>query len=253
MFADLAPEIVALLIAAAFLGGFVDSIAGGGGLITVPALLLSGLDPVAALSTNKLQGTFGSATATASYASRGLVDVRSQIWPALAAFLAAIAGASLVTSLPTETLRIGLPVLLIGVALFFALRPNLGDADRAARLSPLALGLVAVPLVGFYDGLLGPGAGSFYMIALVLLAGQGVLKATAHTKFLNFSSNLGSLIFFAVAAPPLWAVGMPMGLAQVAGARIGAALAIRNGARLIRPLLIVTTTALAAKLIWDAV
>ena len=248
---DLAPHLTLILIAAAFLAGFVDSIAGGGGLITVPALLLAGLDPVTALSTNKVQGTFGAATACWHYAAQGLVDLRRQVWSASAAFLASILGASLVTSLPTGTLKIGLPVLLIAVALFFALKPGLGDDDRVRRLSPLALTLSAAPLVGFYDGLLGPGAGSFYMIAFVLLAGQGMLRATAHTKLLNFASNLGSLLFFALAASPLWATGIAMGLAQVAGARLGAGLAIRNGARIIRPLVVATSTALALRLIWQ--
>ncbi|MFM2357153.1 MAG: hypothetical protein RLZZ528_2889 [Pseudomonadota bacterium] len=248
---DLSLELTLFLIGAAFLAGFVDSIAGGGGLITVPALLLTGMDPVTALSTNKLQGSFGSGTACWHYASRGLVDLRTQVWPALAALATSVAGASLVTSLPTDTLKIGLPVLLIAVALFFALKPGLGDQDRHTRLSPLALTLTAVPAIGFYDGLLGPGAGSFYMIALILLAGQGVLKATAHTKLLNFASNVGSLGFFALAAPPLWATGIAMGLAQVAGARLGAGLAIRNGAGIIRPLLVVTSTALALRLIWQ--
>lgn len=249
---ELSLELTLILIAAGFLAGFIDSIAGGGGLVTVPALLLAGLDPVTALSTNKLQGTFGAATACWHYASRGLVDVGRQKAAALAAFVASIAGASLVTLLPTDTLKLGLPVLLLGVAIFFALKPGLGDDDRARRLAPAVFTLTAVPLVGFYDGLLGPGAGSFYMIAFVLLAGQGVLKATAHTKFLNFASNLGSLGFFVVMGAPLWVTGLLMATAQIAGARLGAGLAIRNGARVIRPLLVVTSTALALRLIWQA-
>ena len=248
---ELAPLVVVVLVVAAFAAGIIDSIAGGGGLITVPALVLAGVDPVTALSTNKLQGTFGSSTACLSYARRGLVDLRTQIRPASMAFVASIAGASLVTSLPSDTLRYGLPVLLIGVAGFFAFQPGLTDADRKARLSPTALALTAVPLVGFYDGLLGPGAGSFYMVALILLAGQGVLKATAHTKLLNAASNVGALLYFAVVAPPLWLVGVAMGLAQVAGAHVGSALAVRNGASLIKPLLVVTSTALAVRLVWQ--
>lgn len=248
---ELSAEIAAVLVGAAFAAGFIDSIAGGGGLITVPALLLSGMDPVTALSTNKLQGTFGSGTACWHYARRGLVDLRGQAWPAAVAFAASVAGANLVASLPVELLKVGLPVLLIGVAAFFALRPGLGDADRAARLGPAAFALTVVPAVGFYDGLIGPGAGSFYMIALVMLAGQGILKATAHTKVLNFSSNLGSLIFFALAAPPVWGLGVAMGLAQVAGARIGAGLAVRRGAQVIRPMIVAVSAALALRLIWQ--
>jgi hypothetical protein len=250
--AELSPHLIAILILAAFVAGLVDAIAGGGGLITVPVLLLAGLDPVSALATNKVQGTFGAATAALTYARRGLVDLRTQAGPAVIAALASVAGASLVSSLPTDTLRLGLPVVLIAVALFFALKPGLGDADRHRRIGPLAFALTVVPIVGFYDGLLGPGAGSFYMIAFILLAGQGVLKATAHTKFLNFASNLGSLVWFAVFAAPLWGIGLAMGVAQVAGARVGARLAMQNGARIIRPLLVVSSTVLALRLIWQA-
>lgn len=251
MHLDLSLGLTLILAGAAFVAGFVDAIAGGGGLIVVPALLLAGLDPVTVLSTNKVQAVFGSGTAFWTYARRGFIDLRTQAWPALAALVASVLGASLVTALPTDTLKLGLPVLLIAVALFFALRPGLGDADRHRRLSPALFGLTAAPLVGFYDGLLGPGAGSFYMIAFILLAGQGILKATAHTKFLNFASNLGSLGYFATAGAPLWVTGLTMGLAQMAGARLGSALAIRRGARVIRPLLVATSAALALRLIWQ--
>ncbi len=243
---------VALLVGAAFVAGIVDAIAGGGGLITVPVLLLAGLDPVLAIATNKVQGTFGTATAALSYARRGLVDLRRQRWAATVAFVSSVVGASLVTSLPTDTLKLGLPVLLIAVALFFAFKPGPGDGDSAARVGSVGFALAVVPVIGFYDGLLGPGAGSFYMIALILLAGQGVLTATAHTKFLNFASNFGSLLWFAAFASPLWPIGLAMGLAQIAGARVGSGLAIRNGARIIRPLIVITSTALALRLIWQA-
>ncbi|MGL4311654.1 MAG: TSUP family transporter [Paracoccaceae bacterium] len=248
---ELTLTIAVLLVLAGFLAGFIDSIAGGGGLIAVPALLLSGMDPVQALATNKVQGTFGSGTACWNYAARGLVDLRTQAWPAIAAGVASVAGASLVSSLPTDTLKLGLPVLLIAVALFFALKPGLSDADGRRRLGPTAFALTAAPLIGFYDGLLGPGAGSFYMIAFILLAGQGVLKATAHTKLLNFASNIGSLGYFALFANPLWTVGILMGLAQMAGARLGSGLAMKNGARIIRPLLVLTSTGMALRLIWQ--
>ena len=115
------------------------------------------------------------------------------------------AGAALVTALPTDLLRVALPVLLIGIALFFALKPGLGDLDRAARLTPAVFGLTVVPAVGFYDGLIGPGAGAFYMMGFVTLAGYGILKATAHTKLLNFASNIGGLAAFGLPA----AVGVP--------------------------------------------
>lgn len=243
-------HLAALLILAAFVAGFVDSIAGGGGLITVPALLLAGADPIQALGTNKVQGSFGAATAAFTYARAGHVNLRTQLPAAAIAFAAGVAGAMLASVLPTETLRNLLPIVLIAIALFFALKPGLTDADRTARLSPLAFTALIVPLIGTYDGLVGPGAGAFYMIGFVMLAGYGVLKATAHTKLLNFASNFGGLLAFAATGSPWWVIGIAMGLAQIAGASLGARLAMRIGARLIKPLLVATSTLLALRLLW---
>lgn len=250
---DLSLDLFLILAAAGFAAGFVDSIAGGGGLITLPALMLAGVPPAQALATNKVQGVFGAATAAISYAARGLVDLRSQWKSALVAGAAGAIGAVLVSALPTDGLRLVLPVILIAIAAFFALKPGLDDRDRAQRVTPAAFALTAVPMVGFYDGLIGPGAGSFYMIAFVTLAGYGVLKATAHTKLLNFASNLGGLAAFALVGQPLWLLGIVMGAAQIAGAALGARLASRIGARLIKPLLVVTSTALALRLIWQMI
>jgi uncharacterized protein len=244
-------EVLALLVLAAFCAGFVDSIAGGGGLITIPALLLAGAPPVTALATNKLQGLFGALSAAVHYARAGQVDLRAVIWPAVAAFVASGVGAVFASWVPVEVIRAGLPVVLIGIAVYFALKKGLSDEDRAARVSGAVLWAGIVPLVGFYDGLIGPGTGSFYMIALVALGGFGVLRATGQTKVLNFASNVGGLAAFAVVAAPWWAVGLCMGAAQVAGAQVGARLAVRVGARVIRPVLVVTSTALALRLIWD--
>ncbi|MCV2863190.1 TSUP family transporter [Albidovulum sediminicola] len=250
---ELSVELAALLVAAAFLAGFVDAIAGGGGLITVPALMLAGLSPLEALSTNKVQGVFGAATAALSYARAGHVNLRRQIRAAAVAFGCGMAGAFLAGLVPTEGLRMALPVVLIGIAVFFAVKPGLGDLDRAERIAPAMFTLGVVPWIAAYDGLIGPGAGSFYMIGFVTLAGYGVLRATAHTKLLNFASNLGGLVAFAAQGAPLWGLGLAMGLAQIAGARLGAHVAMRRGARIIKPLLVVTSGALAARLLWQMV
>ena len=182
-------EVLLLLIAAGFVAGFIDAVAGGGGLITVPVLLIAGANPVTALATNKIQGLFGSATAAISYARGGHVDLRTQWKSAVIAFFASIGGALLVSLLPVELIRYALPILLVGIAIFFATKKGLDDVDRARRLSPAIFAATVVPLCAAYDGLLGPGAGSFYMLAFVGLAGYGILKATAHTKLLNFASN----------------------------------------------------------------
>lgn len=248
---ELTAEALALLAAAGVAAGFIDAIAGGGGLITVPVLMLSGMTPEQALATNKVQGSFGAATAAASYARSGLVDLRRQAGAGLIAFAAGVAGALLVGALPTQALRVILPVVLLAIAAFFALRPGLDDVDRAERLRPALFTLTAVPLLGFYDGLIGPGAGAFYMLGFVMLAGYGILKATAHTKLLNFASNMGGLTAFALTGHPVWVVGLVMGAAQIAGAALGSRVAMRVGARLIKPLLVTTSTALALRLLWQ--
>ena len=240
-------NLLMMLLGAAFLAGFIDAIAGGGGLITLPALLLAGAGPIEALSTNKVQGSFGAATAALSYARAGQVDLQAQRVPALIALIAGLFGAVLATRLPTETLHLVIPVVLIGVALFFALKRGLSDEDQVARIKPEVFMALFVPLIGTYDGMIGPGAGAFYMIGFVTLAGYGILKATAHTKLLNFASNIGGLVVFAIFGSTWWLTGLAMGVAQVAGAALGAKMAVRIGANMIRPLLVITSVALAVR------
>ncbi|MBA3909614.1 MAG: hypothetical protein C0524_06945 [Rhodobacter sp.] len=250
---EVATEVALLLILAAFVAGLVDSIAGGGGLVTVPALLLAGASPVEALATNKLQGSFGAGAALVAYARAGHVRPRDQLGMAAISAMAGAGGALVAHLVPVEVLRIVMPVVLIGVALFFALKPGLSDDANAARISPPVFAATLVPLVAGYDGFFGPGTGSFFMMGFVLLAGYGVLKATAHTKMLNFASNVGSLLVFIPTGATWWAVGLAMAAAQVAGASLGARLAMRIGAGLIKPLLVVTSTAMALRLLWQAV
>ncbi|EKF19655.1 TSUP family transporter [Nitratireductor pacificus] len=245
-------EILALLALIAFLAGIMDAIAGGGGLVTIPALLLAGFPPVEALGTNKLQGLFGTGAAAYSYAKGGHVDIRRQFMPGFLAFAASIAGALIATLLPAELLRGMMPVLLISVALYFAFKPNLNDLDRTERMSPLLFGLTIAPLLGLYDGAFGPGTGSFLMLAFVSLAGHGLLKATAHTKFLNFASNVGGFAAFAAVGAISWKTGLVMGVAQIVGARLGASLAMRKGSGLIKPLLVLVCLALAVRLLMES-
>jgi uncharacterized protein len=250
----LSPDILLVLALVGLVAGAVDAIAGGGGLITVPALLLAGLDPASALATNKLQGSFGTAMSTARFARAGVLDLRStEAWTlAAAAFLGSLVGAALVAVAPVESLRVLLPFLILAVALYFALGPAMSDVDVAARLSPSAFAIGVAAPVGAYDGLFGPGAGSFYMAALVGLAGYGAAKAVGRTKLLNLSSNLAALIFFAASGHVAWLAGLVMAAGAVAGAQIGSGLAIRHGAKLVRPLLIVVSLALALRLLLDA-
>ena len=249
---EIAAHLVLFLVLAAFVAGLVDAIAGGGGLITVPALLLVGASPVEALATNKLQGTFGAATATLSYARAGHVRPRAQAGMAAVSALASAAGAVVARQIPADVLRMVMPVILIAIAVFFALKPGLTDTAGPARMRPAVFAMTAVPLIAAYDGFLGPGTGSFFMLGFVMLAGHGLLQATAHTKLLNFASNLGALAVFVWAGGVWWAVGLAMAAAQIAGAAIGARLAVRAGAQVIRPLLVVTSVGLALRLLWQA-
>ena len=248
---DLALQLLLLLFLAGLLAGFIDSIAGGGGMITLPAMLLAGIPPLQALGTNKLQSLFGSASASWSYARHGHVDLRAQLPMALAAALGAVAGALLATVVPGSWLRAVLPFLLVGIALYFALKPDIGAVERHHRIGPRAFGLTFVPAIGFYDGVFGPGTGSFFMLAFVTLAGFGVLKATAHTKLLNFGSNVGAFAVFLAYGVVLWKVGLVMGVGQFLGAQAGSRVAMRVGAKIIKPLLVVTSIALAIRLMAD--
>lgn len=240
---------ILLLALAGFLAGFIDSIAGGGGLITIPALILSGMNPITALGTNKLQGLFGSATATIAYARGGHVNLPKQLPSAFISFLGASIGAYTATLIAPKWFITLLPFILIAIALFFAFKRDLCDVDKQARLTPIVFASIMVPAIGFYDGIFGPGTGSFFMLAFVALAGYGVLKATAHTKLLNFSSNLGAFVVFIGFGAINWKIGIVMGIMQIAGAKLGASLAMKSGSKIIKPLLVVTCAALAIKLL----
>ncbi len=244
-------ELLAALFLAGLVAAAVDAIAGGGGLITVPALLLAGLGPLETLATNKLQGTFGSVTSSLVFWRRGLVEPRTALPLGLASALGAVAGALSAGVIPRAVLEGAIPVMLIAIATYFGLRRGLSDADSSARMGVVTFGATLVPAVGFYDGIFGPGTGTFFMLAFVTLLGFGVLRATVHTKIANAGSNLGSLAMFATMGAIDYRIGLVMAAGAFAGAQIGSRLAMRFGAALIRPLLVVICVALALKLLSD--
>jgi uncharacterized membrane protein YfcA len=248
---ELGLQILLLLFAAGLLAGFIDAIAGGGGMITIPAMLLAGIPPLQVLGTNKLQSLFGSGSASLAYARYGHVDLRGQLPMALTAALGAALGALLATVVPGEVLKAALPFLLIGIAVYFGFKPDLGEVDRHRRMSAAVFALTFVPVIGFYDGVFGPGTGSFLMLGFISLAGYGLLKATAHTKFLNFGSNVGAFAVFLWFGAILWKVGLVMGAGQFLGAQLGSRFAMKQGARIIKPLLVTVSVALAIRLLAD--
>lgn len=240
---------LSLLFGAAFIAGMVDAIAGGGGLITVPALLAAGLPPQVALGTNKLQASFGSGSAMLHFIRVDRINVRDCfigiVWTALGAGL----GAWAVHLLDTELLRHLIPWLLAAIVLYTLLQPKLGQEDIHARWSSGPFYLVFGLLIGFYDGFLGPGTGSFWAMAFMLLLGYSLVRATAYTKVMNFTSNATALLFFLLAGQVQIVPGLVMGAGQFIGARIGARLVIRKGASFVRPVFICMVLALLIKLI----
>lgn len=244
------PLILLALAAVGLLAGFVDAIAGGGGMIALPALLSAGLPPVAALATNKFQSVFGTGIAALTYWRRGFVSLKALI-PAMAlTFAGSLVGATVVRQIDVSLLDVAVPVALIGIALYFLFAPNLSDADKAARL-PFGLFVpVMGMLVGFYDGIFGPGTGSFLTIGFVMLFGFGLTRASGNTKILNLVSNLAALAIFIPAGDVVWPAAFAMAAGQVAGGYIGARTGIRYGARIIRPLVVVVSIALALRLLF---
>ncbi len=247
-------ELLLLLTLAAFIAGYVDAIAGGGGLITVPALMLAGLSPVEAVATNKLQGTAGVAASSHTFWKAGLLDAAALRAAGPAAAVGSALGCLLVGNIDAELLKRVIPALLIAIAVYFVLQrpaPQPGEIEERPPLSPERTALVAFP-VAAYDGFLGPGAGSFYMAGLTGFARAPLLTALANTKVLNLTSNVAALLIFAAGGSiVLWA-GIPMALAQFAGSRLGAGSAIRHGATLIRPLIVTVSLLLALRLLWTS-
>lgn len=247
---DIGIDTLALLMGAAFLAGMIDAVAGGGGLITIPALLAAGIAPVPALATNKLQSTFGTLGAVITYARKGLIDFRRFALPAVGSFVGSAFGAFLLTRIDPSFLSGFLPLLLIGMAAYFLLAPRMSDLDRHGhRNVALLVGVAA--MIGCYDGFFGPGTGSFFTTALVAVFGIGLIRAVAQTKFLNLASNLAGLIVLLLSGQVMWLIGLCMAVASIAGGQVGAHGALKFGAGVARPLLIVVSLGLTAKLLAD--
>ncbi|HFZ8994309.1 TPA: sulfite exporter TauE/SafE family protein [Citrobacter freundii] len=246
------PQLLVVLFCVALLAGFIDSIAGGGGLLTVPALLAAGLSPANALATNKLQACGGSVSSSIYFIRRKVVRLTDQKLNIAMTFLGSMSGALLVQHVQADVLRQILPVLVICIGLYFLLTPKLGEEDRQRRLYGLPFALIAGGCVGFYDGFFGPGAGSFYALAFVTLCGYNLAKSTAHAKLLNATSNLGGLLLFILGGKVIWATGFVMMIGQFLGARMGSRLVLSKGHKLIRPMIVIVSAVMSAKLLYDS-
>jgi len=253
MFLD--PTWLVLLLAATF-AGFVDAVAGGGGLIQVPALF-AGLPreaPATLLGTNKIASIFGTLNAARRYAREVRMPWAVVLPAALSAFLFSYAGAAVVAWLPREVMRPLVLVLLIAVALYTLMKPDFGTVAQVARMPQHRLRWAAIAvgaMLGFYDGIFGPGTGSFMIFAFVRLFGMDFLHASASAKIVNAATNAGAILLFAPQGHVLWILGLGMALCNIAGAQLGARLAIRHGSGFVRSVFLVMTSLLILKMGWD--
>ena len=224
----------AIFLATGFFAGFIDAIAGGGGIITIPVLLASGLPPHIALATNKLQGTFGSGMASINFIRKGFISWNEVLLGVFYTFVGAAIGTYAVLLIDASLLAKAIPVMLLGIFLYTLFSPKFGESDRASKMGNHLFFLVFGAGLGFYDGFFGPGTGTFWTIALVALLGLNLKKATAQTKVMNFTSNIVSLAVFLWSGNVIFTIGLLMGFGQLVGAYIGSNMVIKKEVKFIR-------------------
>ena len=251
MFAELSLATGLFLLSASFLAGFVDSIAGGGGIVQLPALLIGLPNSPAAevLGTNKLSAVFGTTTAAALYRKQIKPDPKVLIGMAIPAFFGSAVGALLASRIPTSSMRPMILVLLIAVAIYTWLKPDLGKLENLRHVPKqrIQIGAIAGAVIGFYDGIFGPGTGSFLMLILVATLGYAFITASAIAKVVNVATNVGALIVFGINGAVIWQIGIIMGFANISGAIIGSRLAIRGGSTLVRKVFLLVTIVLIVR------
>lgn len=252
---ELGPEGLIFLVAAAFLAGVVDAVVGGGGLVQLPALLIAfpAAAPIQILATNKLSSIAGTTTSSLTFLRRVRPDVRTAVPLALAAFAGSLGGAVVASWVPRSAFNPIVLVALILVGAYVIAKPQVGQVSalryegRSHYLSAIGVGLG----IGFYDGVLGPGTGSFLVFALVGWLGYAFLEATAKAKIANFATNLAALIIFIPQGAVMWGVGIAMAVANLVGGYVGARLAVSKGVRFIRIMFLVVVSAFTVKIGWD--
>jgi len=248
---DLSYGYLGILFASAVFAGFVDSIAGGGGIIALPALLAVGFPPHLALGTNKLQASFGSLTAALTYRHGDMLRFRELKLGIGFTALGAFAGTMTVQVISADFLKHIIPVLLVIIFVYVLCNPKLGTTHKPHRIDPLLFYLVFGCLIGFYDGFFGPGTGSIWAIAFVLWLGFDLKKATAHTKALNFTSNIIALATFIVGGNIIVFVGVTMGFGQILGAYLGSHMVLKRGTRFVRVFFLCVVAITITKLLWS--
>ena len=245
---------ILLVVVAGLAAGWVDAVVGGGGLLQLPALLLiPGITPVQALATNKMGSIFGTTTSAVTYYRRAHPDLRTALPMAGVALAGSFGGAVLAVSLPSSVFKPIIVVALIVVAVFTATKPTVGELTKLRHQGRRHYGTAgAIGLaIGFYDGLIGPGTGSFLIISMVTFLGYNFLAASAKAKIVNMATNLGALAFFLPNGALLWGIGLILGLANMVGGYIGARMAVKQGSKFIRVVFLVVVGALICKLGYD--
>jgi uncharacterized membrane protein YfcA len=251
VFHDLTIATALFLLAASFFAGFIDSIAGGGGLIQLPALLI-GLpksETAEVLGTNKLSAVFGTTTAAALYRKQIKPDPKVLIAMGVPAFVGSAGGAVLASKIPTSSMRPMVLVLLIVVAIYTWFKPDLGKFENLRHLPKRRVQIAAFAgvVIGFYDGIFGPGTGSFLMLILVASLGYAFITASAIAKVVNVATNVGAIMVFGINGAVIWQIGIILGVANISGALLGARLAIKGGSTLVRKVFLIVTVALIVK------
>lgn len=247
-----------LLCLAAGLAGWVDAVSGGGGLLQLPALLtvLPSDRPVEALATNKLASVMGTSAATITYTRAAKPDFRTALPMLIAAIVGSLAGAAIASAIPAGIFRPIVIGLLVIAWFWTLLSPRMGAQDDLrwqGRRRHYAVAVIAGFLIGAYDGMFGPGTGSFLLFLLVSVLGYSFLRASATAKIVNLGTNLAALAVFGVTGSVLWLLGLVMGACNLAGAVIGARMAIAKGSQFVRAVFLVVVALLIARLVWDSI
>jgi uncharacterized membrane protein YfcA len=244
--------LIALLVADAFVAGFVNSIAGGGGLISLPALLAVGLPPQIAIGTNKAQAVFGAFTSVASYWHQESINRERAALGFAAGFAGSILGARAMLAVPLGPMRVIVMVLLLAAAALVLARRNVVPQPRLLSPGVARAALIGIAFgLGAYDGFFGPGTGSLLVVAFTTVFGDSLTRASGNAKIVNFASNLAAFITFTLHGTVIWRLALPMAAANVVGSAAGARLAVKNGDRLVRGFVLVMVIAVVVKLAVD--
>jgi len=243
--------LLSILFFVALSAGIIDTIAGGGGLLTIPALFWAGIPPASALATNKMQSTFGTFTASMYFIRKKLVDLNSMKLMIAMTFIGSMIGSWAIVQIDPAILKKIIPFLLIAIGVFFLFSKDIGQIEVEKRISIIAFSFSFAFIVGFYDGFFGPGTGTFFTLAFVHFLGYTITQATGRTKVLNFITNFASFIFFIYYGGIVVLIGLIMGVGQVLGATIGAKLVMLKGQKIIRPMIIIISFIMSIKLLLE--